>query len=94
MHALDIRPIRVEIDDRERASGVAEGLRSLGVIVDTRRLLLGDDRIDGALRFERKSRDVEFRYRREAIAGRAVRDIARRAVRTSAIGENRTSRGA
>lgn len=53
--ALDASPIHVEIDDRERASGVEEALRSLGVVVVARRLLLGDYLIDGALLVERKT---------------------------------------
>ncbi len=47
---------RITVDDRERSSGVAEGLsRRPGVKITSRRLPLGDYEVDSTLIVERKT---------------------------------------
>jgi ERCC4-type nuclease len=79
MQRHDKTPLRfssqIVIDDRERSSGVAEGLSHRpGVNITTRRLSLGDYEIDGTLIVERKTL-ADFAV--SVLDGRLFRQAAR-----------------
>jgi len=79
MQRHDKTPLRfasqIVIDDRERSSGVAEGLsRRPGVNITTRRLSLGDYEVDGTLIVERKTL-ADFAV--SVLDGRLFRQVGR-----------------